>query len=158
MTRRVRVLCLGNDLLGDDGLGQAVAGALIPLAGPGVDVVYAPSAGFALLDHVTGVDHLLLIDTVWTGTAPPGTLYEFQEADLQIPAGPSPHYIGLREVLQLARALDLGAPEAIAVLAVEAADCTTVGGPMHAAVRESVVAVCDRARKVITGWMEVEHA
>jgi hydrogenase maturation protease len=153
MPPAIRVLCLGNDLLADDALGRAAADRLAEVAGRDVEVVYAPSAGFALLDYVTGAGrHLLLIDAIHTGAADPGTIHEFREADLITPAGPSPHYVGLHEVLELARTLDLGAPDDVTVLAVETADEITVGGAMHPLVSAAIPRVCTRALELIESW------
>jgi len=153
MSAAIRILCLGNDLLADDALGRAAADHLAGAAGPDVEVLYAPSAGFALLDHVTGMgQHLVLIDAIHTGLADPGTIHELREADLAAPAGSSPHYVGLLEVLQLARALHLGAPEGVVVLAVETADEFTVGGAMHPLVRAAIPRVCARALAIADAW------
>jgi len=150
MPSAIRILCLGNDLLADDAVGRAAADSLARAAARDVEVVYAPSAGFALLDHVTGMgQHLVLIDAIHTGLADPGTIHELREADLAAPAGSSPHYVGLLEVLQLARALDLGAPDDVTVLAVETADEITVGGAMHPLVRSAIPRVCARALSIV---------
>jgi len=131
---RVRVLCLGNDLLADDALGFRVARALRRELGTGgrsnVDILETPESGFALLDHLQGVRRLVVIDTVVTGATDPGTVLELKEGDLDGPRGGSPHYIGLLETLDLARALGLDVPDDVVIVAVEAGDYTTVGGEM----------------------------
>jgi hypothetical protein len=48
-------------------------------------------------------------------------------------------------MLQLARALDLRAPDRVTILAVETADEITVGGPMHPLVAAAIAQVCARA-------------
>jgi hydrogenase maturation protease len=155
MGAAARILCLGNDLLADDALGRAAAERLACSAGPELEVVYAPGAGFALLDHLAGAPaHLVLIDAIHTRRAQPGTIHEFAADDLALPAGPSPHYVGLLEMLQLARALDLGAPERVTILAVETADELTVGGAMHPLVAAAIPRVCARAL-AIAGIREV---
>lgn len=149
MGAATRILCLGNDLLADDALGRAAAERLAPAAGPDLEVVYAPGAGFALLDHLTGAPPtLILIDAVRTGRAPPGTIHELAADALAGGAGPAPHYVGVLEMLALARALDLGAPERVIVLAVETADETTVGGGLTPPVAAAVPEVCARALAV----------
>jgi hydrogenase maturation protease len=155
-----RILCLGNDLLADDALGRAAAERLAGVTGPELEVVYAPGGGFALLDHLSGAPaHLVLIDAIHTGQAPPGTIHELDAADLVAPAGPSPHYVGVLEMLQLARALDLGAPDRVTILAVETADEVTVGGMMHPLVASAIPQVCSRALAIAgaAGHRTVEH-
>ena len=146
MAAAARILCLGNDLLADDALGRAAAEHLAGSAGPHLEVVYAAGTGFALLDHLVDAPPLLvLIDAIHTGLAQPGTIHEFAAADLAAPAGPSPHYVGVLETLQLARALALGAPDRVSILAVETADESTIGGAMHPLVAAAIPEVCARA-------------
>jgi hydrogenase maturation protease len=146
---RVRVLCLGNELLADDSLGSVVAEQIRRFAPPGVEVVSTPEAGFHLLDYVLDTFFLIVIDTVITGSTPPGTLYELREQEFRTSWGGSPHYIGLHETLSTARALHLAVAENVVLLAVEAADCSTLGGQMNPAVRQAIPMVLDRVREML---------
>jgi hydrogenase maturation protease len=123
----LRILALGNDILGDDAFAFLVAQRVRERI-PGVEVTCSSASGFHLLDDLLGVERLLVVDTVMTGTAPPGTVYVVREGDLEVTPGNSPHYTGIFETLSLARALHLNAPREV------------VGGPMHPAV-EAVVPV-----------------
>jgi len=134
----VRVLCLGNDLLADDSLGIAFAEQFQQLAPADVEVVSTPESGFHLLDYVLNVQRLVVVDTVLTGAAAPGTIYAFYDHELQGVPGSSPHYVGLNETLALARQLDLKVAEEVVFLAVEACDCKTLGGEMHPAVAAAI--------------------
>jgi hydrogenase maturation protease len=145
----MRVLCLGNDLLADDALGSVVAERIRESAPPEVEVVSTSETGFHLLDYVLNTSCLIVIDTVVTGAAAPGTIYVLEENDFRTTPGGSPHYIGLQETLALGRALNLVAPETVVVLAVEAADCSTLGGAMHPAVRAAIPALLDKVREII---------
>ena len=129
-----RVLCLGNDLIGDDSLGSIVEAHVRQLAAEDVEVVSTPESGFHLLDYVLNTTRLIVVDTVVTGSAPPGTICEFRDTDLKSLPGGSPHYVGLLEALAVARHLRLPAAEEVLILAVEANDCSTIGGEMHPAV------------------------
>lgn len=145
----IRVLCLGNDLLADDSLGSLVAERMRQFAPPNVEVIATPEAGFHLLDYVLDVHRLVVVDTVVTGTASPGTIHEFHEGDLEALPGGSPHYVGLHETLALARCLHLPVAEEVIFLAVEASDCLTVGGAMHPTVRGAVPSVVRRVRELL---------
>ena len=134
----IRVLGLGNDLLGDDSLGSLVAAHVRQFAPPNVEVLSTPETGFHLLDYALNVRRLIVVDSVVTGSAPPGTIYEFRDTDLKTPPGGSPHYVGLFEALTVARYLCLPAAEEVLVLAVEATNCCTVGENMHPAVVAAV--------------------
>jgi hydrogenase maturation protease len=131
----VRVLCLGNDLLGDDAFGL-VAGRELGKVRPDVEIVCSSASGLHLLDFVLDCDRLVVIDTVETGHAEPGTVYVTDE--LPKSRGDSPHCTGLFDALSLAGRLGLSVPSQVTIIAVEAADCRTIGGAMdpriHAAV------------------------
>lgn len=147
-----RVLCLGNELLGDDAFGIAVAARLRQLPLADVEIVDASVTGFHLLDHILGTRHLLVIDTVLTGTAAAGTIYRLEEKAFQSVPGPSPHYIGLFETLAVARRLGLSVPEDVTILAVEAADCTTLGGAMNPAVVAAMPVVIQLAKELLESF------
>jgi hydrogenase maturation protease len=119
----VRVLCLGNDLLADDALGFRVARALRGELGDrrssSVDIVETPEFGFALLDHLQAVRRVIVIDTVVTGRAEPGTLYRIAEdEDWETAPGASPHYVGLFEALAAGRVLGLRVAEEVVILGI----------------------------------------
>lgn len=133
-----RVLCLGNELLADDAFGQLVADRLHSWAPPEVDVVFSANTGFSLIDYLTDVDRLVVVDTLLGGGGEPGTLRVVREGEVVTTPGSSPHYIGLFEALAAVRVLGMPAPREMVILVVEAADCTTVGGTMHPAVARAV--------------------
>jgi hydrogenase maturation protease len=132
------VLCLGNELLADDALGAVVAGQLRQVLPAEAEVVFTSATGFDLLDEVVGVSRLIVVDTIETGTRPRGTVYLLREEDVQPVPGDSPHYIGLFETLKLGRKLQLDVPQEVIIVAVEPADCLTVGGAMSPAVQEAI--------------------
>ena len=179
--RPTRVLCLGNELISDDGLGIVAARSLsgrlalagtpvapgrafdpavtarafeIPGVGP-VEVVETALTGMYLLELVVGASRLIVIDTVVTGATDPGTVLELKESDLDGPRGGSPHYIGLLETLDVARALGQDVPADVVIVAVEAGDYRTVGGEMTAPVGAAVPVVVERTMALIQDGAEV---
>lgn len=132
-----RVLCLGNSLLADDAFGLAVAARLRALR-PDLEVYESSTSGFDLLDYTLGARRLLVVDTVQSGALAPGTVSVFREGDVRTAPGGSPHYVGLFEALRLGKALNLEVPEEVGIIAVEPADCLTVGGEMHPAVLAAI--------------------
>ena len=177
----IRVLCLGNELISDDGLGIVAARSLfqglalagtpmppgpsfdpavtvrafeLPRVGP-VEVVETALTGMYLLEAVVGASRLIVVDSVVTGTTDPGTVFELKESDLAGPRGGSPHYIGLLETLDVARALGLDVPADAVIVAVEAGDYKTVGGGMTAPVGAAVPVVVERVMALITAAAEV---
>ena len=143
---QTRVLCLGNDLMGDDAVGPAVARRLRQLHLPGVEVVESAESGLRLLDYLE-TPRLVVVDAVSSGGAPPGTVFVLDPQQLPLAQGVSPHYVGLREALDLGLALGMAVADQVTILAVETADCLTVGGPMHPAVEQAVSHVVDLIRQ-----------
>jgi hydrogenase maturation protease len=150
-TDPIRVIGLGNDLLGDDAVGLIVARQVRERASGRVPVVETIESGLRLLDYLTGAERVVVVDAVQTGTAPPGTLYRVEEEDIEKLPGGSPHYVGLFETLQLGRALGLPVPGAVTVVAVETHDCTTVGGPIDPAVHAAIPGAIRCVEEVISG-------
>ncbi|HUB80748.1 MAG TPA: hydrogenase maturation protease [Bryobacteraceae bacterium] len=134
----VRVLGLGNEILADDAFGIVVAREVERRCGDRAEVVASSEAGFHLLDRLVGVDRLVVVDTILSGTARPGTLRVWTAAIPRSVPLLSPHVTGIFEVLALARKLNMRTPREVTILGVEAADCFTVGGPMHPDVRAAI--------------------
>jgi hydrogenase maturation protease len=144
-----RLLCLGNDILADDAFGIRVAEKLRERLPETVDVVSSMESGFRLMDHLLGVPRVVVIDTVQTGSAPPGTIFTLGEGDFEISPGGSAHYIGLFETLALGRKLELPVARDLSIIAVEAADCLTLGGPMDPAVESAMPEVIRRVEEMV---------
>lgn len=134
----IRVIGLGNDLLGDDAFGLIVAHRVEQRSAGRVPVVVTIESGLRLLDCLEGAERAVVVDSVRTGTAPPGTLYRVEEDGIEKLRGGSPHYIGLFEALELGRVLGLAMPSALTVVAVETRDGLTVGGELDPAVRDAI--------------------
>jgi len=143
----VRLLGLGNEILADDAFGIRVAERVRQEFGDLLDVVASTDTGFNLIDNLVGVSRLLVVDTMVTGRAKPGAIRWFEAEQASLAPGDSPHAIGLFEVLALARALGLAAPRRTTVIAVEAADCSTVGGAMHPDVEAAIGEVTNWVRR-----------
>jgi hydrogenase maturation protease len=107
MSRRVLVVCIGNELVADDGVGWAVYQELRRFELPqGVRLVFLGLGGIDLLEELDGEELLLVVDGVQLG-APPGTVHRLGWEDLpQAPARPvSGHGIGVREAITIGRRL-----------------------------------------------------
>jgi hydrogenase maturation protease len=154
----IRILGLGNDLLADDRLGLVAASALGRRFGDRVEAVCSFTSGFDLLDDLVGASRLLVLDTLATGVAPPGTVYEVTEDDVVGPGGGSPHYVGLFEALRLGRSVGLAMPFEVVILAVEPEDILTVGGEMSHAVAGAVEPLLERAGAIVLGWIAADAA
>ena len=102
-----RILCLGNDLICDDGVGIRIGQILSSLPLPDhIGVELAPHLGFDLLDVVAGVERVVLVDAMCTGGAP-GTCVTLEGRAIErYSAGSSiSHTIGIAELMDLAHRL-----------------------------------------------------
>jgi len=126
-----------------------VAEQLQQVAPRGVEVVCTSATGFRLLDYILNASRLIVIDTIVSGTAEPGTVCVLREEEIPAAPGGSPHYVGLFDALALGRKLELPVPQEVIILAVEAADCSTVGSAIHPAVREAMPVVVNLAQQFL---------
>lgn len=149
--RNILVLGLGNDILSDDAIGLQVVRRLrqsLP-ATQSVDLQESTEMGLALLDAICGYGAVVVVDSILTGQAPPGTIYELDPAGLQALTGRTPHFLGLPETLALGRALDLPMPDQVRVIAVEAADPFTIGTAMSEPLQRALPAVIERVCQTV---------
>ena len=143
-----RVLCLGNDLICDDGVGIRIGHILSSLPLPDhVGVELAPHLGFDLLDVVAGVERVVLVDAMCTGGAP-GTCVTLEGRAIErYSAGSSiSHTIGIAELMDLANRLSPErAPATLHFVGIEGARFTEYGDQLspevEAAIPKAVAAV-----------------
>jgi hydrogenase maturation protease len=147
------VLGLGNDLLGDDGIGILTARALMCELSPVADVVESSLHGIALIDILSGYRQVLIIDAIQTGTVPPGTVLDLRPSDLRSVIAPSPHYTGLPEMIRLARETGIDFPDDIRILAVEIVDASTLGAPLSPPVAGALPEVNRRVGECVRAWV-----
>lgn len=97
------VVCIGNDLVADDGVGSAIytelARRTLP---PGVRLMLLGLGGIDLLEQMAGERLLIVVDAVQLGGVA-GTVVEIPWRDApQLPGRPvSGHGIGLNEAMEL---------------------------------------------------------
>jgi hydrogenase maturation protease len=143
------VLCLGNDILRDDGVGWAIADALEGHVPSDVIVRRSALSGFYLLDELAGWDAVVVVDAVRTGAHAPGTVLSFPFEALRTEAGPSPHAVGLPTVVALGRQSGVPLPDAIHIVAVEVDDMESFCEGLTPAVRDAVPRAVDVIRSLI---------
>jgi hydrogenase maturation protease len=102
--QNIVILCIGNLLLSDEGVGVHVAHKLMDMNLPrGVSVVEGGTDGFRLLNVITEADRLIVVDAI-KGGADPGSIYRFNIDEVkQCPSGfkTSVHQIGILEVINM---------------------------------------------------------
>lgn len=143
----ILILCLGNEVLSDDAFGPTIAATMIAQRPEDerVDVVFAPVAGFSLLDLLNGREKALVIDSIVTGQAPAGTLHYFPLGNLTPSRNlTTSHQMSLPTAMELGRRMGYQMPERLDVLAVEVADITTLNEEMTDPVKAAIVPAMDR--------------
>ncbi len=144
------ILGLGNDLLGDDGIGLLAAEALRGREGPGVSIRTSAQAGLYLLEHLQGFEDAIVIDSVLG--AHPGQVRELRGADLHEVSVPSAHYVGLPEALALARASGLSVPRRLRIFGIEIDVSQRIGSAPSPAVLASVPDVASAVARAAAEW------
>jgi hydrogenase maturation protease len=113
---RVRVIGVGNLLLGDEGVGVHAVRALEQVGvPPPVELIDGGTAGLALIGYLEDVDKVIFIDAADIGQ-PPGTFRRFRPDEVRAicaERGLSLHETGLFNVLGLARRTGTWPPEIV---------------------------------------------
>lgn len=153
-----RVLCLGNELARDDGLGLRVGRALRQLElGPGVSIELRRVVGLELLDELVGGELLIVVDASLTGR-PPGVCHtlELGQTTALATAPSSCHNVGLAEVLQIAsRVAPDRLPERVVVVGVEAAALGGYGVQLSPEVRAALPEAVDQVLELLGTSAEI---
>ena len=100
---KTAVVCLGNELVGDDGVGMRVARVLDQLHLPdNIDVLVRPFLGLDLVDLLHQYERLVIVDDMTSGR-PAGTCVCLDPSEAKAMAShPScAHGLGIAEVMQL---------------------------------------------------------
>lgn len=163
LVKPLLVLCLGNEIISDDAFGPEVARELQKETEMcrRADVIFAPVAGFSLLDLLTGRRKVLIVDTIRTGKSDPGALHSFP-AGVLTPSHhlTTSHQISLPTALELGKQLGCAMPEGIDILGVEAQDLETLSEELTPPVR----AALPEALRFVRDWIarnsveEISHA
>jgi hydrogenase maturation protease len=151
---RVLVIGLGNPILGDDGVGWAVARQLADQFADevGVDVDCLAVGGLGLMERMLGYSHVILVDSIETGMHPVGTVSVLKLADLKEP-GPghtaSAHDASLMTALATARLMDADVPEQVDIVAIEARVGFDFTETLTPAVAAAVMPACERVAELL---------
>jgi hydrogenase maturation protease len=104
---RTLILCLGNELVSDDGIGAEVGQVLLALPLPtDIEVMMVPRLRFGLLDRLAEVEHLIIVDGL-TAEAEAGTctLVDVTQHSGAVVASGCCHSREVCDVIRLAREL-----------------------------------------------------
>ena len=148
-TKPVVIVALGNDILGDDGVGFHAARLLRAEFTDVADVVETGEAGLALLDHLEGYERAIILDAVATGRCPPGTIHYWGAEDFKQVLAPSQHCAGLPQLLELAARVGLNFPQDLRVIAMEVHDPTIFRETLTVQAQAALPAFVAAARRLM---------
>lgn len=138
---RVLIVCIGNELVADDGVGRAVYQRLMERPLPaGVRLAFLGLGGIDLLEELAGEELLIVVDGVQLG-GPAGTVHLLGWD--QLPATParpvSGHGIGIREALGVGAVLyPERVPQDIRLIGIEGSCFNRLGAGLTEAVARAV--------------------
>ncbi len=144
------VLGLGNDLLGDDGIGLLAADAVENAAGTGVTVLKSALSGLYLVDLVEGYDDLLIVDSVIG--EPPGEVVHLKKEEMGARRVPSAHYAGLAEALEIAREAGMKVPERVEIVAMRIRNSQILGTAVSREVRLGLPRLIEEVITIAKRW------
>lgn len=118
---KVVVLGVGNLILTDEGVGVRVVEALLRdyRMPDGVDVIDGGTSGMELLEDLSHLDLLIVVDAIAAGQ-PPATLVTLRDDEVPVffRRNLSPHAIGLSDVLASLEFME-AAPQACVIIGVQ---------------------------------------
>ena len=146
------ILGLGNELLSDDGAGILVARSLQQRLRGKADIFESSLSGLALLDFFIGYHRAIVIDAVKTDHFPLGTIRILNLSDLDSVPITAPHYVGLPEMLTIAKRLDLDFPDVIKIFTLEVSDPYTIGGKVSKPVESAIENIIPMIEEQVQSW------
>ena len=146
------IIGLGNPILGDDGVGWRVVEEIArkTVNQPEVEVDCVSLGGLSLMERLTGYERVILVDSIFTGKKPLGTVSRFSLKDVpDLTAGhsASAHDTSLRNALNVGRSMNISLPrdEDVLIVAIETEIIydfsETLSPSIEAALPQAVMAV-----------------
>jgi len=118
---RARIIGIGQDSAGDDGIGIAVARRLLNMRLPGdIEVIERSEPSAIITQLINGVERVILVDAI-IDNASTGRIVQIDPSRTRASTGRllSTHGIGLLEAIDLARTLDEAAmPRQIVIVGI----------------------------------------
>ena len=139
---KVLVLGIGNSLLSDDGVGIVVAREIKDRV-EDVDIAESNTVGIPLLEHISGYDKVILIDSTTRMDVPVGTVREFSLEDIQKSYPSMSHVINLPLTIEFGRKCGEAIPEDVKIYGVGIRDAATFSESCTAEVNEAIPRIAD---------------
>jgi hydrogenase maturation protease len=152
------ILGLGNELFGDDGVGNLVVRQLLRQREQegsdlgyldGIEMLECSLTGLKLLDVIEGYDRVILIDTIKRSRPETGRITRLKGEELRHIPGPSPHYVSIPQALDIGRHSGMHVPARIDVIAVEAKDLYRMGEGLTPEMTDAIPEIIDTLRDIL---------
>ena len=118
---KLKVIAVGNDLYGDDGVGNAVLHELEKMSDMNdIELIDGATDALGLIDHFSDTDHVIIVDAAQMGEKP-GTVKVFSKEEVKLKIKMdhlSVHGISLAETFDIAQMVD-SLPKNITIIGVE---------------------------------------
>jgi len=119
--KSIKIIAVGNDLYGDDGVGTVVLQMLeqIPEM-KDIELIDGATDALGLIDHFSCTDHVIIVDAAQMGEKP-GTVKIFNREEIKLKIKMdhlSVHGISLAETFDIAQAVN-SLPKKITIIGVE---------------------------------------
>ena len=158
---QTRIICLGNELVRDDGIGIRVGRVLAHLSlPPGAHVELAPHLGWNLLDAVADADRVILVDAMSTGQ-PPGTCVSIEGRAIErYSAGAAAsHTLSIAELMELAlRLAPDRAPASLHFVGIEGVAFEEYGTELTPAVKGAIPVAVEAVLRLLDASPELLQA
>jgi hydrogenase maturation protease len=151
------VVGLGNPILGDDGVGWRVAEEIARKTArrSEIEVDCVALGGLSLMERLTGCEQVILVDSIFTGAKPVGSVNVFPLAELpDLSSGHTTavHDTSLHNALHVGRSMDIPLPrdEDVFIVAIEAENVYDFSEELSPPVAAAVPAAVEAVLKLIT--------
>jgi len=149
---KLLIIGLGNPILGDDGVGWAIAQQVAKnhAGNQSIEVDCLSLGGLSLMERMTGYKRVILIDSIHTGQHPIGSVNSFPLSDMpDLSAGhtTAAHDTSLKTALNVGRSMNIPLPDDdnVQVVAIEAENVydfsDELSPPVAAAIPQAVETV-----------------
>lgn len=161
------IIGLGNPILGDDGVGWVIANQVSTIL-PNrqqliadrqvIEVDCASLGGLSLMERLVGSERAILVDAIFTGTKPVGSVSQFRLYDLpDLTSGhsASAHDTSLQNALNLGRGMDMLLPgdENVVIVAIEAENVYDFSETLSPAVASAVPQAVNTVLDLLDNWI-----
>lgn len=141
------IVCIGNDLVGDDAVGYAIHKVLVDMSLPdGAKLKFLGLGGMDIIEVIEGEDRLIVVDAVQLGKEVGHVhVLNWDQLPYMEPRPVSGHGIGIREAIEVAKRLyPERVPGSIFLVGVEGACFNKVGEPLTPEVGDAVSQAVER--------------